>query len=744
MKFFIRYIWLFFLAFQAVAQSNTIWIEPNAGQWSGQAHQRIKIPKGHLYIDNDGFFYSLSNVADLYNHDHEEGESAEDDLFKEHHIKATFLQSDFSDYELVQQSKHYRNYYLGQDRSQWASKVFDYEKVIYHAIYPGIDLELYGLSSSLKYNLFLQPGADPTSVQIQYEGQSNLNLGENGLEIRTLFGSIVEKHPIAFYADNQEKIAVEFKLKGNVLKFVFPEGYDNSRPIVIDPELEFSTFTGATMDNWGNTACPGSDGTLFAGGISFGGGYPVTTGAIQTAWAGGLPGNGPGVDVVISKFSSDGTQLLYSTYLGGSKNEIPHSMITNTNNELFVYGSTCSANFPMDTTTAFQSTIVSSVSAETINGIKFSASDAFVVRLSADGTTLMGSTLFGGSDFDAINLHSASVSNPLVINYGDEYRGEVMIDDQNNIYITGTTRSNDIPLQNAIKNTLSGNSDAFVAKFSPDLSNLLFATYLGGDLEDAGNSIQVSSTGDMYVGGGTNGQTFMSGFASLYQGTPGSDRDGYLAKINGTTFQIEAIRWLGTASYDQIYFVQLDLSENVYVYGQSNGSIQSFGCAYANNGRGQFIAKFSNDLTTPLWTTTFGSPDGIINISPTAFLVSDCGLIYVSGWGGQLNQEHGSSIVDLCTTNNLEVSPGAYQTTTSGSNFYIAVFAPDMSNLSYATFIGGFSSSYNHVDGGTSRFDKDGNIYHAVCAACGGIPDGFTSTPGAYSETNNSSNCNMA
>ncbi|MEZ4937981.1 MAG: gliding motility-associated C-terminal domain-containing protein [Crocinitomicaceae bacterium] len=737
MKLFLRYISILILGIQGYAQDGVIWLEDNAGQWNSKVQQRVKIPNGHLYIDNEGFTYAMSNIGELYSHDHSSSdENDENKMYRTHSIKAQFIGGNFNNQEYFGKSSHYSNYYLGEDPSKWRSKVYSYRSVIYHDLYEGVDLEFYGLSNSLKYNLLLSPQANPEQIKIYYQGQDRIKLTDEGLEIKTSLGTIVEKNPIAYYTDTKELIPIQFAFKKNYLSFVFPEGYDATRPILIDPEIVFSTYTGATSDNWGNTACPGHDGTLFAGGIAFGSGYPITTGAFQTTYLGG-PGSG-GTDAVISKFNEDGSQLVYSTFLGGSRSEVPHSMITNADNELFVLGSTWSNDFPTNAN-AFQDTVVLGISPVLVNGINFNTADAFIVRFSQDGSALLASTLYGGSSWDCL-----SNSSSLIINYGDQFRGEIMIDDVNNVYITGSTKSTDLPLMNPIKSSLSGSSDAFVAKFSPDLSTLLFATYLGGDLDDSGNSIQLSSTGDIFVGGGTNGNTFMSSFSNLYKGSASGDRDGYIAKINGTTFQLEAIRWIGTPNYDQAYFVQIDLMDNVYAYGQTRGGIQKFGCSYGYSNRGQFIAKFDNSLNSNIWLTTFGSPVNIINLSPTAFLVSDCGLIYIAGWGGQLNQEHGSSLVSNCNTLGMELTNGAFQDTTNGSNFYIAVFGPDMSNLAYATFIGGISASYNHVDGGTSRFDKNGNIYHAVCASCGGDPNGFASTPGAFSENNNSPNCNMA
>lgn len=170
--------------------------------------------------------------------------------------------------------------------------------------------------------------------------------------------------------------------------------------------------------------------------------------------------------------------------------------------------------------------------------------------------------------------------------------------------------------------------------------------------------------------------------------------------------------------------MQLDNDNSVYIYGQSEGSIAiSPGC-YGTANSGQIIAKYTTNLSAQNWITTVGAGSGHVEISPTAFLVSNCKDIYISGWGGQINQIYSPGATQSSTIG-FPVTPDAFQSNTSGSNFWIAVLSQEASALEYATFIGGTSSSYNHVDGGTSRFDKNGNIYHAVCAACGGNDFGF-------------------
>ncbi|HAE34264.1 MAG TPA: hypothetical protein DCG22_00630 [Bacteroidetes bacterium] len=136
-------------------------------------------------------------------------------------------------------------------------------------------------------------------------------------------------------------------------------------------------------------------------------------------------------------------------------------------------------------------------------------------------------------------------------------------------------------------------------------------------------------------------------------------------------------------------------------------------------------------------STVFGSGGSSVNISPSAFLVDECENIYVSGWGGSVNNSFNPATGN---TTGLPTTADALDATTDGSDFYFFVLEKNMASLLYASFFGG--SPAEHVDGGTSRFDKEGTIYQAVCAGCGGS-DGFPTTAGAWSEVNGSFNCNL-
>ena len=199
---------------------------------------------------------------------------------------------------------------------------------------------------------------------------------------------------------------------------------------------------------------------------------------------------------------------------------------------------------------------------------------------------------------------------------------------------------------------------------------------------------------------------------------------------------------MGTPDYDQSFFVQLDSSDNVYVVGQTEGTYPITPVSVYNvPNSGQFIHKLTPDLSTTLMSTTFGTGSGNVDIALSAFLVNECNYIFISGWGGTVNTFNGGP--PFSTTTGLPITANAIQSTTDGSDYYLMLLEEDAASLMYATFFGG-ATSPDHVDGGTSRFDKKGIVYQAVCGSCYGSTNDFPTTPGAWSNTDNGPNCNLA
>ncbi len=284
---------------------------------------------------------------------------------------------------------------------------------------------------------------------------------------------------------------------------------------------------------------------------------------------------------------------------------------------------------------------------------------------------------------------------------------------------------------------------------------MLFNTFLGGKENDASYVLTIGNNGNIYVAGGTASDDLkgISPSGVIQSKFSGGACDGFVVELNNTGTAAIKGTYLGTgsASADQIYGIETDKFGFIYVMGTTDGKWLVKNAAYSNPNSGQFISKLKPDLSDYVYSTIFGSGSGIPNISPTAFLVDRCENVYVSGWGGKSNNGFSTG-----NTKGMPVTANAIkgQTDASGSDFYFFVLKKDAASQLYGTFFGqddppiGVTNPDtfgDHVDGGTSRFDRNGVIYQAMCANCfKQVP--FQGTPGAWSRTNKATTggkCNL-
>lgn len=716
----------------------------NKGQWETQVLFKADIPGGAMFLEKTKITYAFYDTYQLRNvlgHNHNNGNHSQwPEMINFHGLQMDFLNANPQNtIESNESLKSYSNYFIGNDKSKWANFVKSYKIINYHNFYQGIDLKVYSTDKELKYDFIVAPQSNPLQIKWKYNGAEKLTLKNGSLYIKTSVNEIIENKPYAYQIINgtEKEVDCKYIIKNDVITFDFPNGYDTKYELIIDPVLNFSTYSGSFANNFGFTATFDSKGFLYAGGIAFGVNYPTTIGAYQVNFAGGT------IDMAITKYDTTGTSLIYSTYIGGSGSEAPHSLIVNSNDELFIFGTTGSANYPI-TVGAYDNTFNGGTTCNLTNGLGYSynnGSDIVISRLSTNGANLMASTYIGGSGNDGVNsLNTANatlVFNELRYNYADEIRGEIMIDANNNIYVASCTRSTDFPVTAGSFQTSygGGSMDGVIIKMDNNLSNMIWSSYIGGSLLDAIFSIELDVNDDLLITGGTNSTNFPV-TTGTYQTTYGGGRsDGFVALISKNGQQILKSTYFGSAAYDQSYFVKRDKQNNIYIYGQTEAPSGMFviNAAFNSPNSGQFITKFRPDLDTIIWSTRFGSGIGVPNISPTAFAVDLCNKVYLSGWGGAVNGFGG--------TNNMPITANAYQSTTDNSDFYLMVMEDDASALNYGSFFGSPFSS-EHVDGGTSRFDRRGRMYQSVCAGCGGDSN-FPTTPGAWSSVNNSS-CNNA
>ena len=735
-------IFVLFIYWLPAHDGNPVFV-PNQGQWQQDFKFKTPMLNGDIYFHSDRVLFHLRDpnfmrTIHAHHKGYDESEVLKPDVsgnltIKEHAYSLSWIGGNARPKVEADRALSYvHNYFLGKDPSKWRSKVPVYRRTVYRQIYPGIDMRWYGERSHLKYDFQLKAGVSPDLIRLKFEGVDSIQVIDNQLHIYTSLGKIVEQKPFAYQVIGgvYYEVPCKFIIANGALTFQV-EKYDSNHPLTVDPTIVFSSFTGSASDNWGFTATYDNDGNLYAGGMVFGGNYPTNTGAYQSVYGGG------NTDVSIFKFNADGSALLYSTFLGGNNSEQPHSMIVNSNNELVVFGTTSSLNFPT-TSGAFQTTFGGGANF-ILPGYTFAnGSDIFITKFNAAGSALVGSTFYGGSGNDGINLE-------ILRNYGDYARGEVILDSLDNIYVASMTFSTNAPTNNPAFGANAGGSDALILKFNPTLTSLTWGTYYGGLDHDAAYSVRIKNN-QVFVAGGARSPNLpvdSAGFQPTYQG----NIDGFIARFNANSGAFEHGTYYGTGQYDQVFFIDTDRFGDLYAFGQTKGVIPMDANLYGQPAGKHFISKFTPDLQTRIWNTNIGNSNGDL-VSPSAFEVDDCNAILFSAWGGVSNNPSPffNNMVPEPngTTNGLPVTPNAFQPTTDGSDFYFAALSSNASGLEFGTFYGGTANE--HVDGGTSRFSPQGIIYQAVCAACGGgTGNTFPTTPGVFGPSRPpTTNCNKA
>ncbi|MGG9971545.1 PKD domain-containing protein [Ferruginibacter sp. SUN002] len=743
----------------------------NKGQWDARVNFKASIQAGAFFLEKNGFTVLLNNPQDLekfaaqmHGHDHaaektsktsgkEEVVKIDETITIRSHAYRTHFIGASNNAQIIPEKElpTYDNYFIGDDKSKWQGGCKLYQAVLYKNVYPNIDVRYYTDGSTLKYDIIVNPGGNVNDIAMQYEGADKLSIKNEQLLIQTSVGEIKELYPYTYQLNKgaKEVLSCKYQLKNNIVKFSLKD-YSPDAIIVIDPTLIFSTFTGSSADNWGYTATPGPDGTMFAAGIVFGSGYPASPGAFSTNFNGGINEDGFGpYDIALMKFSSNGANRLYGTYLGGSGNEQPHSMICDAQGNLTLAGRSNSNR----SGSAYPTT----VPAIGDTG-KF---DIVVTRFNAAGTALLGSIKIGGKEDDGVNIKPkyaslAVISNGQKVdgayetrrNYGDDARSEIILDAAKNILVVSCTQSSNFPVRGTVFQSAygGGKQDGVVLKFNSSLSAVTNSSFFGGNGSDACFVLSINQkNGNIYVGGATTSTNLPGDKSNVITASyQGGECDGFLSIINANFSSIVKTTYQGTSGDDLVYGVQFDRNGFPYIMGTTTGVWPVVNAPYNVAGSKQFISKLQPDLSAYVYSTIFGTNSPVPNISPIAFLVDRCENVYVSGWGGRINTV---KLYPSAGTRGLPVTRDAIKSGTDGDDFYFFVLEKNANSQLFGSFFGQTGGNNGeHVDGGTSRFDANGIIYQALCANCGGPSNlgFFPTSPGAWARTNGSSICNEA
>lgn len=782
---------LVFVLLQTTVQAQYLEFVQNKGQWDKNITFKGEFTTGAVALKPDGGYrVMLNNANDLANIGNRIHQAPKPDGYKKvinkkgelvnvgytttaspvlhsHTYEIKFLNANPNPVAVTEkQLTRYNNYFIGKDSSKWASRCAVFTSIIYKNIYPNIDVHYYTSNGAFKYDIIVNPGGDLSKVAFSIDGATSLAVKSGNLIINTTVDTVKELQPYSYQVTKvgNQPVKFRFNLQGNVVRFTTDARLTPGATLIIDPTVIFSSFSGSRADNWGYTATYDNAGAFYAGGIVFAQGFPYTNGAYQTVFAGGNNNTGEGnqgvdldgFDIGIMKFNSQGTAAVYATYIGGKDgNEQPHSLVTDGAGNLIIAGRTSSPDYP-------------------VRGIgkigPGGGQDIFITKLGPNGDAIPASLTIGGTGKDGVNMEEKDLAfvdpkatfGDLSIrrNYGDDARSEVILDAQNNIYLASCTQSSDFPVVNGVQGTLNGKQDAVVLKFKADLnSQPVFSTYLGGKDNDAAFVLKLDPlNGSIYVGGATASNDFPG--TSGAKGSPisgtyiGGICDGFVSIIPNNGGALTKSIYFGTDAADQVYGIDFGKNGNPFIMGTTEGVVPVVNSPFnsSNNqatGK-QFITKLQPSLNGVVYSANFGPGGDKPNISPTAFLVDICENVYVSGWGGKLDVDGGYSnagLGGLVYKSPTPVTLPLRQTANVFGGFYFFVLEKNASSQLFGAFISDPDDLGMHVDGGTSRFDKDGVIYQAVCA-CGAdrqlsTADAAYTANAAYASRNGFS-CNLA
>ncbi len=573
-----------------------------------------------------------------------------------------------AEFEGVDKAEGKSNYFIGNDPTKWHTNIPNYTKVKMKDVYPGIDMVYYGAQRKLEYDFEVKPGADPSVIGLSYHGAKSSEVdGQGNLIFHMAQGDVAFKAPVVYQEQGVGKTKIDgaYKIKRDG-KIGFEMGnYDKTLPLVIDPQLDYSTYLGGGGQDWGYGIAVDGSGYPYVTGETTGSvpatieNFPTTNGAYQTVIGGGSEN----ANAFVTKLSADGSELLYSTYLGGSGGARGYAIAVDGGGYAYVTGITFGI-FPT-TSGAFQASS--------------SSENVFVTKLSIDGSTLAYSTCLGGN-----------------IGYG------IAVDGSGNAYVTGETGSTNFPTTSGAYQTASGGlPDIFVTEVNATGSALVYSTFLGG--YDQGNAIALDGSGNIYVTGYNLGDfpTTSGAFQTAYSGgTSVYPYDAFVAKLNpagGGASDLVYSTYLGGSGADQGNGIAVDGSGNAYVTGYTTSTdfpttSGAYQTVYGGGSETAFVTKLNATGSTLLYSTYLG---GNVEDSGQGIAVDGFGNAYVTG---------------STSSANFPATSGAYQTVYGGSgNAFVVKLNVLGIALVYSTYLGGNEG----VNGQGIALDSSGNVYVA-------------------------------
>ena len=607
----------------------------------------------------------------------------------------------------------YSNYFTGNDPAQWQSRVPHFGRLWAANLYPGIDLTFHGSGGELEYDFRVAPGADASKIRWHANAADSITTTPSGAIRLGIGGTLIElRKPLAYQLVNgaRQDVAVSYSVHAGTIGFTLG-AYDRSEPLVIDPVLVYSSLVGGSDSSTNALGLAlDANGNAYVSGSTCAADFPSTPGAFGTR-GGAFFAAVACEDVFVTKLNADGSGLAYSTFLRGSEREWAFRIAVDASGSAYIAGVTLSVDFP--TTPGAFSRTQKGGNCTLGPGAQTPCSDAFVAKLSPDGSALVYSTLLGGSRMDAAI--------------------GIAIDATGAAYVTGLSNSPDLPVSaTAFQKTYAGGTcfagfapcfDTFVAKLSADGSTLAYLTYLGGDNQEFAADIAVDAAGNAVVTGATSSANFPT-TAGVVGPThsAGVQDDIYVTKLNASGSALIYSTLLGGGGTDWPLAITLDASGAVYVAGSTTsadfpvtpGAYQPVYGGPANASCGlsiklpfcgdAFVLKLNPSATRLVFSTYLGRAgnDGALGVA-----VDSAQRVWVTGQTGSAT---------------FASTPDAYYPAGNFSGFLVQLSA-DGKQLLYGSGLYSFGAA-----GTDLAIDAADNVY--VLGTGNGIAP---ATPGAFS-----------
>lgn len=612
------------------------------------------------------------------------------------------------------------NYFVGRDPARWHRHIPNYAAVRYEQVYPGVDWVVYGNSHDLEYDFVVSPDADAGQIGVSVAGADGIAIDSDGnLTIRAGSTTWHQLKPVVYQTDphgTRHSVTAHYVLNRQGFEFALG-AYDHSRPLIIDPELVYSTYLGGS-NGYGGAAAAAVDsaGDLYVVGSTTSMSFPLTS-PIESA-----DPEAHAQAAFISKFNPSGTALLYSTYLGGSGTnvgaefgDVATAIAVDQAGNAYITGFTTSADFP--TVNPFQASNAA---------IADGGATAFVTKIDPTGSTLLYSTYLGGPDPPGCRPFSAG--------WG------IAVDDSGSAYVVGESISDNFPTANAFQaapyaegvgistqGTVSPGvpcgtppPSAVVSKLSPAGNALVYSTYLGPSYTgNAARGVAVDSSGSAYVVGVTAPGGFPTVAGFQMAPPPGSTAPtGFVTKFAPSGATLLYSTYLGGSNGSSPQAVAVDAAGEAYVTGAT--SSQDFPLANPlqpqNNSTqsNAFITKFNAAGTALVFSTYLGGSGGD---SAASIALDGDGNAYVAGSSRSNN---------FPTVNPLQSTNNGYAHDVS--NAFISVVNSTGSSLEFSTYLGGSGycqaagSCENGDEASGIAVDAAGNVYVTGATASADFP----------------------